>query len=447
VSVALVSTDYNVKELAAIFGVPVFSTTSSAQGAKWPERPSETPQSTASNSFDDDMPRPRKPLLDRLGLAGAQLVLTLMLFGVAAILLAGAAILLIPSANVTVFPAAAVVSDSSEVILDPSVNTIDQINAIIPAGTYRREISGTMTISTTKTATAPADHSSGDVVFTNLQGTEATIPLGTVVATTSGVTHRYSTTITATLPAGFNARVSVPVNALEPGPDSNVKPLQINFVEGPLSAVARVVNVSPLAGGTIKDVHIVSFDDKAELRQKLDEELRQQAIARLQSGKGSDVYVVPASVNIIVLNETFDHLVDDPTDSLSLHIEAVADGIFADYSDFQNFAQQRLLSKMPDGYSMLPGTLRVEADSNARVEGSSAILKVRGALLGTPQLKSETLLEGLNGKTVSEATRLIGQRVELAEPPKIRVNPNWWNRMPFFGFRTVLQVIPTEKSK
>ena len=441
VQVALVSTAYNVNELARIAGLPIFSSVEKAQSARWQwQRAAAEPVIQRSTPLDPDAPKPYKPILDQLGLAGWKLFLTVALFGVAMVVLVAVASILVPSATVTIVPDSILISDTAEVILDPTVTTIDHINAIVPAGNYREEISGTVTVNTTRKATAPADHAQGTVTFNNLQGTEATIPLGTIVATTSGVTQRYSTTITATLPAGFNGRVNVPVRALKAGPEANVLPLQINFIEGPLSAQARVINLNGLGGGSIKEVNIVSFDDRRTARERLNAELKQRALGVLQSAADDNVYVVPASVEVIVLGESWDHLVDDPSDTLSLKIDAVASGIYADFRDFETFAQRRLLSKMPQGYQMLPGTLRVEADPNARAEGNSVILKVRAALLATPVIDQNKLLDDLQDVPISQARAKIESRVKLAEPPKIQVTPAWWARMPFFRFRTNLFV-------
>lgn len=441
VQVALVSTAYVVKELAPLAGLPVFTSVERAQEGDWKwQREIGLPTISRATPLDPDEPKPYKPIFDRLGLAGWRLFLTVAMFGAAIIVLAAVASILVPSATITIVPESIVISDAADVILDPSVTIIDQINATIPAKILRPEITGTVTVNTTRKATAPADHAAGNVTFNNLQGTEATIPLGTIVATTSGATQRYSTTITATLPAGFNGRVNVSVRALKPGPEGNVGPLQINFIEGPLSAQARVFNLNGLGGGTIKDVNIVSFDDRATARQRLTADLRQRALGVLQGAAEENVYVVPASVDVIVLGEAWDHLVDDPSDTLTLKFDAVASGVYAYYDDLETFAQRRLLSKMPQGYQMLPGTLRVEADRNARTEGNSVILKVRAALLATPMIDSNKLLDDLQDKPISQARAELESRVKLAKPPEINLTPSWWSRMPFFRFRTALFV-------
>lgn len=441
VQVALVSTAYQVNEHARLAGLPVFSSQDRAEAARWQwQRDAAPPAIRRATPLDPDAPQPYRPILDQLGLAGWRLFLTVAMFGVAVVILVATASILVPSATITIVPESLLLSDTSEVILDPTITTIDHINAIVPAGNYREAISGTVTVETTRSATAPADYATGTVTFSNLQGTEATIPLGTIVATTSGVTQRYSTTITATLPAGFNARVNVPVRALKPGPEANARPLQVNFIEGPLSAQARVINQGGLSGGTIKDVKIVSFDDRATARQRLNVDLKSRALAVLQESADSNVYVVPASVQVIVLGESWDRLVDDPSDTLTLEMDAVASGIYADFRDFELFAERRLLSKLPQGYSMLPGTLRVEADPNARTEGNSVILRVRSALLATPVIDQGKLLQDLEDKPVAQAMKTLASRVELAEPPTVKLTPSWWSRMPFFRFRTTLFV-------
>jgi Baseplate J-like protein len=442
VLVALVTNDLTLQELADEAGLPYFPSIGKAQSVEWKWPHNGKPILSHATALDEEESPPKVPLLQRLGLTGFHLVLTLLLFSGAASILALAAILLIPAARITIIPAPLTVSDSREVILDPTVTTIDQINGILPFNSIRREISGTASLATTKLNTAPADPSTGQAVFTNLTGTPAEIPLGTIVETSSGVTVRFSTTARGELPSGYNARITLPIQAVDPGPTGNVKPLQINVIEGPLSAVVRVINTASTSGGTIKQVHVVTLDDKTLLRQRLEDELRAAAITKLQNDAGSDLFVPPASVQVSILGESFDHLVDDPAENLSLHVEAVATGAAVDPTDLQTFAQRVLGDKLPKDYLVLPGTLRVEPDVNARAEANSVILRLNSSEKATPNVNNAMVLEGLNGKTIDQAESLIGTRLKLARPPEIEITPSWWRLLPYFDFRIAFFVQP-----
>jgi hypothetical protein len=435
VLVGLVTNDLAVQEMADHFGLPHFSTIGRAQKGqwKWPSTGEEIP--TRATALDDEEKGTRQPILQRLGLTGFQLLFTFLLFAGSTIIIGVTALLFVPSVRITIVPASLAVTDSREVILDPTVTTIDQINGIIPTSSVRREISGTATIATSKLNTAPADRANGEVVFTNVTGTPSEIPVGTIVETSSGVTVRFSTSVTVELSSGYNSRATAPVTAVDPGPEGNVKPLQINVIEGPLSSVVRVINTSATTGGSIKQVHVVTFDDKTLLRQRLGDELRTAAVAKLQDESGTDIFIPPASVQVSVLSESFDHLVDDPSDSLSLHIEAIAIGAGVDPADLQTFAERALGEKVPKGYAVLPGTLRVEPDVNARVEANSVILTLSSSEQATPIVNSAEVLKGLNGKPITEAEALIASRVRLAGRPLIEISPSWWKFMPFFDFR------------
>ena len=440
VQVALISDDINLRERATAEGIPIYTSVGRAQSTRWKWKRNGRDGVTRDTALDPTEPGPRPALLNQLGLAGVQLAFTLVFFSVAIFFLAIAALIVVPSARITIQPAAMTVNDSREVILDPGVNTVDQINNTLPATTFRKDISGTATIATTKVDTAAADQATGEVIFTNLAGTPATIPSGTIVETSSGVTVRFATAAPADLPAGYNARVTVPVKALDPGPNGNVKALQINVIEGPLSSVARVINTQPIGGGSMKQVHMVSFDDKARLRDLLNSELRTAAIARIQQLAGDSTVVMPASVQISVITESFDHLVDDPSDTLSLHVEAVATGMAVQRSDLEQFAQAILGGKLPKGYSILPGTLQVQPDSEARVEGNAVIFTLRSSYQITPKVNQGDVLKGLTGKTPDEAATILSRRIQLAQPPKIEVSPSWWPRLPWWGLRLALFV-------
>lgn len=440
IPLALVTTDFGIRERAAASNLPSFSTIARAQSSHWRPAPDANPV-VHPTALDDEVP-PGPPILERIGLTGSHLLLSVLLFGITAAILAVAAVLLVPSARITIVPAALTVSDSRELILDSTVTTIDQINGIIPATSYRKEISGTASISTTKQDTAPADRASGEVVFTNLTGNPADILPGTIVETSSGVTVRFSTVVTSQLPSGYNARVTVPIQAVDPGPSGNIKPLQINVIEGPLSAVARAINTRATGGGSIKQVHVVSLNDKTLLRDRLTQELHSAAISTLQDDAGSDYFIPPASVQVAVLGESFDHLVDDAAETLTLHLEAVAIGTAVDPADLRSFAQRALADKLPKGYTVLPGTLRVQPDVNARAEADSVILTLNSSEQATPTVDVGKVMKGLSGKSVSEAEKLIASRVSLSGRPRIETNPSWWKLMPYLDFRTAFFVQP-----
>lgn len=447
VLIGLVTNDQGLCEMADVAGLPHFPTIAKAQEANWKAPRNGKQPIIRETALEERDPSPERPLIARLGLTGIPLLLTILIFFGAALIVAVAAILFIPSARITIVPAPLTVSDRREVILDPTVTTIDQINGILPLTDFRREISGTASISTTRQNTAPADPATGSVVFTNLTGTPAVIPAGTIVETSSGLTVRYSTVITSDLPSGYNARVTVPIQAMDPGPTGNVKPLQINVIEGPLSTVVRVVNTAATTGGSIKKVHVVSFDDKTILRERLGEELRAAAITKLRQEAGPDYLIPTASVQVSVLSESFDHLVDDPAESLSLHLEAVAIGAAVDPGDLQAFAQRILGDKVPKDYTVLPGTLRVEPDANARVEANSVILGLNSSEQATPNIDRGKILEGINGKSIREAQKQIASRVRLSGPPSVLVTPNWWPVMPSFDFRIAFFVLQESRAK
>ena len=268
VEVALVAHAEDIRDRAHELGFPVFNSLAQAQKTRWRMEsltPTQWQNASGGRLFATRQQRAPAAPPERATRADVlvfeflkQYRAGIISLGIALALLGAAAILLVPTAQVRLVPSSIALTINTDMIADPTVQTISSATRTIPARRITTEISGTAQIRTTTQKQVPNAPSTGSVIFTNQRAEETEIPPGLVVKTSAGVPIRFTTTTTVTLPAGVGSRVEAPIQAVEPGLSGNVKELSINTIEGSLSIAARVINTKATTSGSLKPVRVVT---------------------------------------------------------------------------------------------------------------------------------------------------------------------------------------------
>lgn len=445
IEIALVTRDPDLAERGNAFGVSSFGSVGQARRAQWRmrrlERPSFGDQAALAVGNPENLFRKNSPTaltFDKLRewrLPIALIIVVIFFFFVAAILV-------VPAANVRIVPASIPLSLTSDIIIDPTIAQVNSETRSVPARRISHEITGNAQLRTTTTKSLPDARSSGTVIFTNLRDEETMIPQGTIVKTSAGVTIRFTTATTATLPAGANSRVETAIQAVEAGLGSNVKELAINVIEGSLNLEARVINLKPTASGTVKPVRVVTAADKANLEAQLTQQLKKQAADELKKEIKGDEFIPADSVVLDDGDKIFDHTVDEPADILNLKLNTDAYGLAVDPEDLESLVRALLQKQIQTGYLMLPGGAKVDALTNGKYQGVALKASMRATGYMTPQLDAGKVSRALQGKSVDEAASYLSNQVRLAQPPSINVTPPGWNRLPWFTFRIAVFIEP-----
>lgn len=444
VQVALVAHDYDVRERAGAFGFPLFASVMQAQSTHWHMEPVER-DSIPGSPLRSNAPARSPTMLPTDRMRQWWGVLALGTF--ATCILCAVALIFVPAANVRLVPASVALSMATDVSIDPSVPNINQDTRAIPARRVTREISGTLSLKTTTEKSIPNAPSTGTVIFSNLRTEQTIIPMGTVVKTSAGVPIRFTTSTTGTLAAAINSRAEVPVRAVDPGPTGNVKELAINSVEGSLALEVRVINTKATTSGSLKPVKVVTAADKDKLETQLLQQMRQQGNALLQKDLKTNEFMPIESVLLDISSEVFDHVVDDPADTLNLRIVADVFGLAIDRADTDSFVSTVLKKQMPAGYQLLPNGVQSETLPGGKYQGIALKANLRGVGYATPQINTNKLVQDLQGKAAEEAANYLSSAVNLAQPAEISITPMGWNRMPWLGFRIAVFVEPQAVSK
>lgn len=436
--IALVAHNSFVRANGGDFGFPIFTSMVRAQRARWRmQEPVRT--SVARTKPPASMPESVQPFAITPQLIkewrGTILVLAFVM-----LLLCSAAFVLVPTAQVRLVPSVVELTTTTDVIIDSSIGQVNAETRSIPARRINREISGTLEVRTTVTRTVPDARSTGTVTFTNLSTEETTIPPGVIVKTSASVPIRFATVTTATLPAGVNSRVEVPIQAVDPGTTGNVKELAINTIDGSLALSVRVINTKPTVSGTLRAVRVVTAADKQKLESQIVVQLRQQSPTVLNAALKPNEFFPPDSILIDLENKQFSHAVDEPADALSLRTTANAFGLTVNRDHLEAVVELILERQLQAGYQLLPGSIRVEILPGGKFQGIQLRQPIRAIGYAIPQIDPDKVAAAVQGKSVDEAKDLLASRLSLAQPPEIRVMSPLWFRMPWLTFRIAVFV-------
>ncbi len=439
VQIALLTSDVALRRRAADVGVHTFRSRWWAQHTLWrrPPRPRtrlaqpptpgiveapfgggifspRSPTGFRPTSFERAFKRRPSPWWIELGLAICLLALAAgMLYALSEI---------IPAATITVTP----VFEPFQVRVPLTATqdaVVDAAAGIIPARPLSAQVAGEGKTRTTGRRWEPATKARGEVILVNRTPREINVPSGTFVATATGNNVRFVTTADA--PLAPNGRAAVPIEAVLPGPSGNVRAGTITQIEGPLALSVVVANDAPTTGGALAQVGVVTEDDKKTLQEQLFEQLKKTAYERLLEKIGPGTFVPLESVDYLALSPTFTPFVGEVADELTLNMTVQAVGLSVDMSAAQDIALRRLQDAMPRGSRLISDTIRFIPGAVSVPDAKTITfeLTAQGTLLrGVDANAVRTAVLGLS---VEDATAILLERFQLAQPPDLHLGPDW----------------------
>jgi len=372
------------------------------------------------------------------GAPRAALALIVSFFGFFVLLALSLAIL--PSATVRLVPLSEPVQGSLQMTAVAGLGDIDYGSAQIPASNVSVEREGFDTISTTNKRDVPDGHAEGTVIVANKTSIPVTITQGTVLRTSYGQNVRFYTISDAFLPGELFSTVSVRVLAAEPGPSGNVPALTINVVEGEFAAQVDVLNSNPTKGGTVRRISTVDGVDKVNLRAKLLKSLQEEAYRELTGALGSDDFIPADSLTIAVLQEEFDHKIDDVADELALSMTVKVSGLAASGAHARELISSLMEQQMPQGYRLLAESVTLQRGDVLSASGEDATFEMSASGAMAQAIDQADVARAIAGASVPGATSYLVSRYDLAEPPAIRVTGSLLQRLPWWTARIGVHV-------
>lgn len=446
--IALVTNDPEVRFQARSLGIPVFKSIRKAQRARW-RRPgrisfySHNQDTHWQDRLTDLQEILSNPMHRDRGARVLSQPLRIGLFTLAVLAVLSIAAVLIPSAEITVSPA----TKQQELTLAIQASElIDKVNLSgeLPIRWSTTIVEGRGSIPTSGSINVPTDYATGEVVFQNLTDQAVLIPEGTIVST-SDLSHRYETQRGTRVPAGAGMEIESPIQALRPGPTSNITTGRIKAIEGDLGVLLTVDNPSPITGGSLSASPAPTAGDREQLKGQLITTLTENAQQEIaESLEPRDTILTETPELVSVISESYSPGEHQPASQLSMILRLEFKAPYISGADQDTFANAVLEANIPSGYSPVPGTMDVTSLTSP-IFSAGSTTPWRSKL--TQEIQSEPAINQIVslslGRSPQNASQAVMENTSLSTPPMIKTTPSWWPVLPFIPIRISVITIDT----
>ncbi|GAP63388.1 hypothetical protein ARMA_1811 [Ardenticatena maritima] len=237
-----------------------------------------------------------------------------------------------------------------------------------------------------------------------------------------------------------NGQITVPIEALNPGLTGNVGALLINQVEGPLASALRVFNTNPTSGGTVKQVATVTVADKDQLREQVVQRLTQEGTAEIAKQIPEGYLLIPNTLTFDAVTESFDHLVDEQADTLTLLYRLRVEGLIVRQEDVEFLARPVLRENVPADRELLAEGFAVRIVDGERLSSDQARFTAEVEGFTAARIDGNMVRDLVRGLPIEEAEVVLKNRLPLAADPGIEISPAGWGRMPYLPLRIYVRV-------
>ena len=447
---ALVTRDPDVRYQAPRLGIPVFKSLRRAQRAVWrlPRRfRGARPAVFFNDSGQPDQPARSIPVRPERMKTTLQPTSRLFFFAVGVLSLLVIAMTLVPSAVVTLTPQTGVQEVTLDVRADTGVSQVD-LSGVVPARWVNVTVEARDALPTHGTMRVPVNPAVGNVQFTNLTDQAVLIPQGTVVLNPDEATQRFEVTQAGVLPAGTSETLSLPVSALTPGSQGNLPAGKLIAIEGLLGTQVSATNPEPMHSGSDRQEPAPNPEDRRLLAEHLHAALQQTAAQELLKDLEPGSVLITSTLELVNnLEEEFQPDVDQPADQLALNLRQEYRAQVVSAEDLRALAQTVFEANLPRGYAPMEGSLRVEnaglppsvADGQSAGERQLTwkMHAYRKILALAPAAQAIRLVMGYDPEAASQK---LQDDLALEQPPRIKLTPAWWPRLPFLPFRIEVEI-------
>ena len=438
--IVLVTRDRVIAELAREQGIAISRTVEQGQRMRVAGEPPAGGLPVEPSGSGTVMARPVvAPTVASRANRWSQMGVVLVLMAVVGLLLVGVALVVLPSAEIRAQLPAAPLLESTLIQADARLTQAQPITSAVPARDIRVEVKDLERVRVSGRKDVPDAKAQGEIVFSNKTESEVVLPPGVVLATSTGVLVRFQTVETVTVPAGFGAKATARIEALEPGLSGNVQPYVINRVEYPPGAGVAAVNEKPTGGGSVKSVPVVSNEDKARAHAQLLQRIQQEAYLLLRDQLQEQEFLLPETMVAIPISEVYDKFTDEPAEELTLDMIVVVKALAISGKDANALALEALERKVPAGMALVPRTLQFRPTEVKEVQDQRVVFVMEAAGTAAPIVDEASILNAIRGKPVPWAVQYLQSELGLESPPQIRLRNAWLGRMPLLSMRMTLR--------
>lgn len=300
---------------------------------------------------------------------------------------------LLPKADVTIYVSPKKLEESIplEVNSESDENKIEiQVN-----GEKTKATSGTKTV---------GDKAKGQVKIQNGTAFPINLPSGSVLVSSSDL--KFVTTSSASISGALSpsspGTTTLDVEAGSIGSEFNLNKDEVFKVANYPKAEVDATSVNAFSGGSSRQISSVSEDDRKSLLKDLTSDLIKEAKGKLNEKVDSSMYLIEASINTDVDDETFSNKVGDEATSLKLSLTLNVTANSVSKSELTNKAREILNDKVPSGFVLRDDQLSYDFSS----DDDGFTVKVTANLL--PNIDTTEIAKKIAGKYPNMAEDYLG---------------------------------------
>lgn len=402
--------------------------------------PQENPM-TELEDFEHELPAPPPGKL--LPRKSRNIALLTGIVGILVIILG--AYLFLPKAEVKVFVEPKILEKDAQVIADPNQKTVDEESKIIPGQIVETEVSGTAKGNATGQKQV-GDPAKGTIIIYNKTFDSKSLSRGTLVSSSNGFKFTLDIAVNVASQSATDSgitfgKANATVTASVVGADSNLpsgSELTIaSFSSSQVSAKAE----GNFAGGTSKQVTVVSSDDQNKLLASLTSNLRQQAQQKLQE-KLPQKKILQEALSEEIIKKSFNKNINDQASEFSLNLTANYKGTAFDDKDLRLIVAKLVTTQVPEGFQLNLEDTETQADVSKVEKGGKVIFLARFKAKLLPKIDLDKVRNQIKGKSASEAVNTLKgmDNVLGAEIKMFPSLPTFLQRLPFVGKNIKIEV-------
>lgn len=320
-------------------------------------------------------------------------------------------------------------SKEVDITIDPDSSSSDPENLILAAQTVEKEVSGSKTSQTTGVKLV-GEKATGTVTIFNKTEAVKTFEAGTLISA-GALTFALDETVqvasasvkkNTTSESKDYGKSDVKVTATKIGSDYNLGEETQLVVESFDTDTYSAAVTTSLAGGTSREVRVVSDGDRQKLLKELRQELIEKAGKELAESADDGISIVPTQT-ATVESSKFDAEIGDEIGALTLDLTITATALSYADADLQPLAQHVLQADIPSGYKLSEDKPQLLTSPDKTATGSgAAVLKANVSSIAVPDLPLDELMASIAGKSLLEAEQSLKAR-EVVEGVTIQLSP------------------------
>lgn len=213
-------------------------------------------------------------------------------------------------------------------------------------------------------------------------------------------------------------RSDVAVTAAQIGADSNIaKDSALSVASYDTDTYEAFVVDDDLAGGSSREVRIVSQEDRTELLVDLRNELIESINEEFADESGDGTYILP-SKSVVDETATFDAEVEDEAEDLTLELEITVEAVSYSGGDLKPVAEEILTKEVPENYQLADADPQIlsspsETDLDNLESGAVVSIEANISSYALPVLSEDDIKQQVVGRPFEQVRTELPSREEI----------------------------------